>query len=413
MIISSVARPPKASVCHPFARNATLAKALALLSVGFVWSGSAYSETKFKPYAGISYERNSNVFAVADDSNAPILGSSHQTADTDISYFAGLNSAYLVGNQRFFLVGEWRRINYNKFNELGNTQYFLDGGWNFKFTSAFEGTAGYRQERRQQAFSEQFNRTPTEVNIRTGHVDLIIHVGPDWRLEPKVRTKREETPQPGFPDFRLDETTTGLGLMYAGIGNLSFGIEGLHSDGKFKDGPPGLEYKQDTAQFAAKYVVSDLTDFDGAIGYTKRKQNQQNDSISGMTGSIGYTRKLTGKTTMDLRIVRALDSYVATGASNVNTGITLGFAWQATGKTLVSPAISWTRRTFEGQALPGAVSEGRVDKEKYAGLIVTYEALRWLQVRPYVKYTSRDSNIGQFTYDSTSIGLDLRATLPE
>ena len=211
------------------------------------------------------------------------------------------------------------------------------------------------------------------------------------------------------PDFRLQEGLEGIGIKYVGIANLAYGIEATHIDGNYLGVSDASDYKQNTGQFAMKYTLKEVTRLNAAIGYTERAIQGTSTSISGVTGLVGYERQLTGKTSVNLLFQRAINSYYTAGSSEIDTGGTAGVAWQATPKLGLALSYQRVRSTFEGETLADALTLGRKDNSSYSSFELRYRPFRWFSIRPYIRRQVRTSNIQQFTYNDTSIGIEMLA----
>jgi hypothetical protein len=84
--------------------------------------------------------------------------------------------------------------------------------------------------------------------------------------------------------------------------------------------------------------------------------------------------------------------------------------WEATAKITVGTTYEYTDGAFQASNLPGGIAnDNRKDRYQAVSLNVSYEPLRWLQVRSYATYQARISNIEINSYNTSLIGLELRA----
>jgi hypothetical protein len=179
-----------------------------------------------------------------------------------------------------------------------------------------------------------------------------------------------------------------------------------YTDGKFKGVPDNANYTSGTVEFKTKYEATGLSSFNGAIGYTKRDQEGSSPTTA-MTGGLGYQREITGKTSASLQLSRSVDSYIAAGSSEIKNAAAVGLNWNATGDMTVGLGYSWTQSTYEGQFLPGTVSEGRKDKGQQATFSMDWAVLRWVNLRPFARYNKRTSNFDMFTYHGYTYGIEI------
>jgi hypothetical protein len=407
----------------PFGRRATpLAGAccwtLSILTV----SGPAHAAEPvasyarlFDPYAGVVVEHDSNLFAVGpgfvvdDPHGVPRL------ADTLTTYRVGTEFNYLFDLQHLYATLEGRKVDYDHFTNLDHSEYLVNIGLAWKLTSRFDGVFDARREKKIIAFGDA---DVSNLQIQTDQVikaTFNVAVTPEWRLESQASLHTLDYPVAGSPDYRLQEEIEGVGIKYVGIANLAYGIEALHVDGRYLGvvDAAGFEqnadYKQNTYQFALKYKIQQVTQVNAAIGYTDRSIAGSSTSVSGVTGQLGYTRQLTGKTSVYVQFQRLINSYVTAGSSEIDVGGLVGAYWQATPKLGVAVNYSHVRSNFEGETLVNALTLGRKDNSSFSTIEVKYQPLRWLTVRPYIKRQVRESSLEQFTYNDTMVGIELLA----
>jgi hypothetical protein len=160
------------------------------------------------------------------------------------------------------------------------------------------------------------------------------------------------------------------------------------------------------------YVINGLSSFNGALGYTRRNQSGDEDSVGTVTGLFRYTRQLTGKTSVTAQAQRAVYSYAASAGSEIDTTGSVEANWQATYKLGVGLKYAYTRSTYVGQAIqaiPGSTVTGRLDHSPAETVNVTYQALRNLQIKAYFNAQSRSSNVYQDTYHDDTVGIQVLA----
>lgn len=383
---------------------------------------AAMAELKFSPTVGVQYIYYSNVFSLASDGGT-IAGVDGERgrADHSIVYSGGFNADYLFSRQKLTVDLHWNDATYKLFTQLNHNEYTADATLTWKMGRLLDGTLGYSQERSMVAFTELDTTQPTRELLlqttKTGVVSANLQMTPDWRLETGATIQTLDSPRPDNPDLQLDENTDRIGLRYVGIAHLSFGLDTNYVDGKFKGDPtaPTSSYQQHSYQLAADYSVSGLSSFNGGIGYTTRKQQgglnaTMNHDISAVTGKLGYTRKISAKTNITLQLSRAVNSYVTAVSSEIDTMATLNLDWQITGKTTTDFQYGYTNSDFPGELVDPTGSATRLDHAQFVNFSVIYQALRWLAIKPYLRYETRESNMALLQYHANSIGIEVRAT---
>jgi hypothetical protein len=400
--------------------------ALVALLISFLIPQLALASSTFKPYGGVRYDDNSNVFAMSDEVAA---ASGTVQDDSIISYVGGFKSTFEWGRQKLVADFDAADVNYQRYeNELNHDEFGLVTAWDWEFTSLLDGELNYKQQRRMAPFADKAGTQLSVENGKTGSASLNLNVTSSWRLESLAKYYDLKSPQTNVADFRMIEKTAEFGIKYVGYASLSFGLEGHHVDGEFQGtriievngtqvatdikniSPP---YTQDTAQLEAHYTVSGLSLFNALLGYTTRdeKANGANQTHA-TTGQFDYQRQITGKTFLTLQFTRAINSYVTTASSQIDTGGALQLAWTATGKTSFQFQYQYTRSDFGDQRAIGPRSIARVDDFQVAELNITYDMLRWFSIRPFVHYQYRQSNFDEFGFKGTEVGVELRAFVP-
>jgi hypothetical protein len=303
---------------------------------------------------------------------------------------------------------EARRYDYDHYSDLNHNEYLGDIALKWKLTSLLDGTLEAREERLMAPFILG-NSTALTIDVDRKISALAnLHFSPDWRLEAGVNSHNLKTPLQDFPDFVDRETGTHLALVNTSVTNLNYGIAVDHIAGRYENAPDVGPYSQTTEALTANYTVGALTSLSAALGYTKRTQQSNVDSASGFTGSIGYSRQLTAKTSVNVQLLRAVNSYVAAGSSEIDTSVNAGVTWQATYRIGVSANYAYIHSEFIGQIIPGAVADGRRDTLPNESLNINYQVLRHVKLRAYLNKQSRTSNVELYNFSDTVIGIDAK-----
>jgi len=387
--------------------GAVLASAAAVATIAAPHLAAAQATAN--PYADVHYEHDSNVFR-AQNSHANLIAiGDPKLADNDLKAVAGVDGTYLWSEQKLTATLEGRRYVYDHFSQLDHNEYLADVALKWKTTSLLDGTVEARQEQLMAPFTLG-NSTQLTVDVdRKISGGLNLNINPDWRLESSVYSHHLKSPLQNFPDFVEREVGTQLALLNRSVAHLTYGITVDHISGRFENAPDVGTYNQTDAQLTANYAVSALTSFKGALGYTKR--DQVADSLSAVTGMLGYTRQLTGKTSFTFNLVRAVNSYVAAGGSEVDTSATAGLNWQSTYKLLVAINGGYTHSTFAGQFVPGSLTAGRTDNLPTGSLNINYQIFRHTLLKAYLQRQSRSSNIDIYQFGDTIVGIEARVSL--
>jgi hypothetical protein len=365
------------------------------------------------PYAAEDIEHNSNIFDL--QTNQPGLGyPTGSLADTFFETRAGADGSYLLDDQRFFGTAEFRRFDYDKFTDLNHNEYLFDGGLKYQIAQVVDGTVEYRHEQRMVQFQDLTAATYLILETEnTANASINVNFTPEWRLESRFRDHLLDSPRSDVPQLSLHEDSIHEGLRYLGVSNLSAGIDVEYLDGQYRHDPLALDpkYHQTSEYFAANYLVSGLTSFNGALGYTSRTDPTNSGTTgagSGVTGDLGYKHALSGKTTLNAGLKREISTYLTTGGSEIDTTASVGLTFQATYKIRLRASYDYTNSKFPNTPV-GFDTVERTDHFQTANLEASYQVLHWLSLRPYVRYQTRHSNIPINSFNSNAVGIELLA----
>jgi hypothetical protein len=174
-------------------------------------------------------------------------------------------------------------------------------------------------------------------------------------------------------------------------------------------GATDAAYRQKSAAFTANYKLA-RTSFDGEVGYTTRTSDDVRSTTSGVTGSVAFTDQLTPKTSFTVRAGRAIQTLYLNLGSEVDSSAGVSVAWQATPRTAATLGYSFIYRAFPGQA-QGGTDNYPVNYEHNANFAISYQALRWLVIRPYASILLRSSNVSGQGFNSNTFGVTLTASI--
>ncbi len=403
-LASGLSRPPQ----RVLARRRVAYWATAAVFGWMLIPSVVWAQLEVNPYVDSHYEHDSNVFR-SPNSQANLLNLGDPTlGDSDLKYVAGFNATYQWSQQSLTAQLEGRKIDYDHYSDLNHNEYLADLVLKWKLTSLWDGTVEGRRESAMAPFYLG-NSTLLTINVDTqltGRFNL--HFAPDWRLEGSAEAHELDSPLQNYPDFVDREALTHLAIVNVGTTNLTYGVAYDRADGKFENAPSVGPYTQNSESLTVTYLVSGLTTMNAAAGYTNRIQAANAQSVSAVTGSLAFSRQLTGKTSVNLQVARAVNSYLAAGASEIDTSATLGLLWQATRKIGVAVNAGYVKSKFVGQSIPGAGDNGRVDHSPSESLDINYQVMRRLKLHAYLNKQSRTSDVYLFNFSDTIVGIEAR-----
>ena len=386
--------------------------ALIVSVASLVAAPDALAQSTFLPYASTQFEHNNNIFYLPSSQATYAAGGIDQFGDSSLKTIGGAEEDYYWGRQRFYATAEGRYIDYDHYTYLNHSEYLLRLGLDWKLLTAFDGTFLGSLERYMAPFANRNTFTALSVDLdRSTSAKFNTRLSPEWLLVTSVYYHDLDAPIEDYPNYGLTETTARAVLQYLGVANLTFGIAAEYLDGRYRNAPIEGTYNQTSVGLTMAYAVTKLSSFKGVVGYTERQQGQNQGTVSAVTGEIGYTRALTGKTSFTLDYLRAVNSYVAAGGSELDSTLSLRASHQLTYKIGIAAGIQEMRSDFQGQTIPGSNTVGRRDRTPQADLRITYDVRRWLMIQPYVTYQRRTSNVELDGFSSNIVGIKIQAKM--
>lgn len=375
---------------------------LALMALAVAPSTNA-GDGELHPYASAQIEYASNIFNVHDKGQAEQENGDRNLDDIVTRWVAGVDARLPVSQQTLRATVEGRRLMFSHFDYLDHGEHLADAGLEWQMLRVLDGVIEYRQERRMASFED---RDTTELTIekeRTATGTVNVDIDPDWRVETRVQSRQLESPLPEAPQLKLEENSIQVGVRHPDDAPLVFGVYALYVDGRFAHVPDAGKFDQQTVTATADYSVEKLYTIGAKLGYTQRQDEASaGGKVSAVTGGIAYHRQLTGKTSAGAEVFRRVDSYVGSAGAQKETGVGVDVAWEATPRISLVGAYQRTQSKFQG-------SSGAGDIREVAALVLKYQALPWLGIRPYAGYQARDSSSSLDSFHSEMLGVEVMA----
>jgi hypothetical protein len=359
----------------------------------------------------VQYEHNSNLFAV--DSGFPQPGTSnHRGGDSFVAYQGGFNVNYLWGLQQLYATASASEFKYQRFTELDNTAYNIDMGLKWKLGNDLDGKFDVSRSR---AMVQFYDLNATTLSLSTSQretAEIGVKLPSEWRLEGSASSSTSTQPLPTQPDLQFKETSGAVATKYLGVAGFTMGFNAGFTSGDFQgtNGIGNTSYRQTTGGVDGSYQSGRST-FDGQLGYTRRTSADGINDTSGFTGAIDVTDQLTPKTSVLVKLSRALNSYLTNASAEVDSTAAFSVNWQATYKLTAGLSYTFTYRQYPGQGNDPVGSERR-DIQEYVSLSVGYQPRRWLVIKPYANIQTRSSvNIGA-AFNQTIYGVYFTVLTP-
>jgi hypothetical protein len=371
----------------------------------------------------VQYENNSNLYAFP----ARTADNSTPTRAESISYGAAFEAAYDFGRQQLYGWGRTAKYDYLGLSELNHTEYTIGAGLKWQLTSILDGNVTASRTHGMVPFLDlQGSRTLSLQTAQAEGGTIGLTLDSNWRIEGAGSTSKSTQSQgtvlsaqnqqvvvPQLANQDLTQNAGSISAKYIGLGPFTTGITFGYQTGDDPNGVVGAatdaSYHQSSAAFTAAYKLARTT-FDGQVGYTTRTSDGLNGSTSGVTGSVAFSDQLTPKTSFTVSAGRAIQTLYLNLGSEVDTTAGVGVTWQATPRTSAAFNYGFVYRAFPGEA-QGGTKNYPVNYEHNANIAVSYQALRWLVVRPYANVLLRSSNVSGAGFNSNAFGVTLTASI--
>lgn len=387
-----------------------------LLAVLGLASGTAVAlNLQLKPSVHVEVQHDDNVYRAPDET---VPGAAPRVADTIVQYGAGARLTLRESLQELEVRGEYDRIDYASLDTLDYDRYLLGGQARLAVASTLRLKLDVSRERRQEGFAFRDDIDQAFITIDQTSAELRYAATP--RITAIARADRyvTEASRLTSQDYDLEENAGELGVEYRrnGYSSLGFGVrqsEGNYprrvvvaGDGREKD------YTQRSFVSRIGYTPSGLSDLAAQIAYTQRTHDDPAvRDFSGVTGKLGYTRKFSGISQLQLEAYRDLYYVEDINANYVeNLGVRAGYDYRWSAKLALAVAAERYDSSYEGS--PGLNSNGQPREDEVWGFRIgaEYQPFYRFSILPEYRYEQRDSNFANSRYDFSVIGVDLAYT---
>lgn len=384
----------------PCTRSQTSSRRLASLAALLALPLSAAAETTFIPYVSSTTLFDSNLYRVRDRSQIPDEPN-RAKSDFVFTHTAGLESALTWSQQRLYSTVQVSRFNYLRNTVLDQNAYQLAGGLDWSLFDRVKGSFTAGAERARSSFANADTTVLNRQRTRNFGASMNFLVTNDVRFTGTFGNNVSRLPAIDAPTLRLEENTSTAALEYIGINRWAIGVLGTYSFGDYSGTDLDSSFEQFSGAATLGYEVSGLSRFRFAAGYTQREDVARGGNTGGFTGSVGYSRELTGKTSTDISVTRVVESFPAGDNSVVGTSVNGALNWDATAKITAVLTYNYTKSKFSSS--PGAVANvftNRTDDQHTINLQASYQALRWLTVTPVFGFERRTTTNPVFDFDA-------------
>lgn len=387
--------------------------ALLLPALALPAAASALS-LELKPSVHVEVRNDDNIFRAPDQ---PGPGVAPKVSDTLTQYGAGARLTLRHSLQSVEFRGEVDRVDYSGQDQLDHDRYRLAGDARLAYGSTWNAEIKADRQRRLENFAYRDDTQPGFIRQDTASAELRYAVTPRWTASAKADRYASRASLTSSQDYDLTETGVEFGGQYRRDGYSSLGLFLRQVQGEFPNRlvVPGdgreKDYDQRSLILRAGYTPSGLSDFAAQLGYTQRRHDQVDvDDFSGLTGRLGYTRRLSGRTRLKAEVYRDLFYVEEVNANYVESlGLALSADWLYSAKLSFAAALERVQSDYGGSSgIAGGVGAGEKRSDDLLSLSVgaDYRPFYRFSVLPEYRYERRGSNALNSDYSYSAIGVD-------
>lgn len=386
-----------------------------MVAVAVLWAvpDEVFADITLVTSGNAQYQYNSNVF---DTSPAAFTAgaAAAQRYDSDFAYGGNIQLIDQWQQQKFFFNLNGTEYRYDHYTYLDHPEYNLDTGLDWKVGGQLDGKLDVLRTHTMVQFFNLVPGSAQQANLaieteqrETAQIGFLT--ASDFRVEGIAFHSLIDEPLVGNPNLKLSESSGSAALKYVGRAGLTAGVTVGYMTGDFSGESTTIEpsYHQINYDLTTSYQPTGRSMFTGEIGYSERKSATGSNDVSGATGLLEYKAQLTGKTSMDVIIGRAINSYIANQGSEIDTSATLDALWQITYKIGLAVSYSYTDSDLLNQ---GAIAgTNRIDHLQRENITLTYDIFRWLSIKPYATFQDRQSDVALAHFSANTYGITITA----
>lgn len=403
------------SMCHYFVRVLVLFVFISTLNSVLA------AEENADVYAFSKLSRVSNLFRLADDTEAlNVLGTTNRD-DTLTTIGVGGHLKIPVSRQRYTIAGELRRTNYNSFDQLDNSNGEIKAIWDWQVGSLWSGQLGYDYREAISDFTEFQQQVKDTQKRNRAYFSGTFHFHPRWWATVGLDTFDTSFDRRSTLDRR--ESSVFGEVLFATRADTRVGISVRETNGDLnalEDIDPGAstqfinnDYDESVINAVAIWEVSGISTLRAELGRTKRDHDQVSGrDFSGVTGRVAYQRQVSGKTDVEISVFRGTTTRDEVSSLVVTQGFSIKPQWRITPKLRFDGTLSYEEGDFEGSA-SDAVNFNAVRRDEVARFrgSLNYQFKRKISFFVGINNESRDSNQANAEFDFYSVDVGARIRL--
>lgn len=408
---------------HRRSRLASFKPASLTVAVGLALAASDAlalgSDTVFiSGSTGLKYD--TNVFLVSNElTPQQVQGFTGSTEKSDTIYWvgAGISADVPYSRQRFQANLNVTNYDYRRFSFLNYTGGSGQAQWLWQAGDDWNGDVGAQLSRSLQSL--YYTNQRNIIDRENYYFDPKYRIAPNWELQGGVSYGTTRNDLASFDVNDLNETSGYLGSRYITPSGNSVGLRLSTSKVEF----PNIifvsgssfdnAYRENRLSTFFDWTFSGASKVDGSWGYAVRTHDHlpQRD-FSSWIGSAGWTWTPTAKTSVRTQLSRNVGGLEDIAVTYVRTyTFSIVSTYQVSSKVAVNGTLQYQDYRFFGNTGFGfSTTSNRHDTLPYAGLGLTYQAMRTLEFGFNYNGSHRSSNVpfGDFNDQTVSLSAVLR-----
>jgi exopolysaccharide biosynthesis operon protein EpsL len=355
-----------------------------------------------------------NLFRLPEGQNPQTGNGSASRSDTISHTGLRLTADKPVGRQVLHAAIGMTNVRYDRNRQLDGELTNYSASWDWTLGHLWTGALSWSRAQTIPGFSDYRAPVRDIVTTDAAAARAMLRFHPDWRLTLGAGSSQasHSASVNAVGDSRVDSAEAGLRYV-PGTGK-EFGLRMRHAEGSYPNRQAVAGnlidngYAEDGIDLDAAWQFSGASNFQGAIGQTRRSHNDvPGRDFSGTTGRINWNWRPTGQTSLGFgarREVGAQDDLVAT--YTVTDAITVSAGWQPTAKLSFSATGELKQRDQQGD--PASFVGGtpsRRDDDRILSLGVGYAAMRDLRLNLSLREERRESNLTTGSYRTRQLAL--------
>ncbi|TLD46420.1 MAG: hypothetical protein FAZ92_01273 [Accumulibacter sp.] len=358
--------------------------------------------------AGDVFNLSAGVSVLSDDNLFRVPSSADPKSETITTTTVGLNLDKSIGLQRVLANVKMIDYRYSRNDYLDFLAFNYDAKWLWAAGTRWTGEFAFQRSQLPNDYAN--DRTLGRRNVQTYQLNRFeanYWFHSSWAALAGVLRTSLDNQVPTGVDGDYEADGYNFGLRYLGASGNSLTARAIHLEGSYSKRPFDSFFQfdngftQDNYQLDLSWRVSGLSQIRGRIEYLDREyQHFSQRDYSGVAANLQYAYAISGKTTLTLAYIRALEAYQQlTTSYYVLDDVALSAQWLATNKITVNGLLGYGRQDYRGAIipLPAGVPQ-REDNTARLAVDVAYQAARWLQFKAGVTLQKRNSNYDIYEY---------------